>query len=151
MSQTKFCFVHKHKEIIITIKPFNYKMSGNQFPCVRLMGWAEKRIHASCWNEWNLKYFIEFSIPRISRLTSTFPFPAPSEVAIFTWNMRTVLNRMKNKFSDFIFLSYGDFLPKMYQNLTNSEYKNSHISKTKNRTNRKTDFLFVSAHSAFIM
>ena len=36
----------------------------------------------------------------------TFP-PFPSEGAIFTWNMHTVLNRMKNKFSDFYFLIYG--------------------------------------------
>ena len=35
---------------------------------------------------------------------------ALSEVAIFAWKMRTVLNRMKNQFSDFshfYFLSYG--------------------------------------------
>ena len=31
------------------------------------------------------------------------PLPSPSKVAIFTWKMPTVLNRMKNQFADFYF------------------------------------------------
>ena len=34
----------------------------------------------------------------------------PSEVARFLWKMRNVLKRMKNQFSDFYFLSYGENL-----------------------------------------
>ena len=52
----------------------------------------------------------------------------PSKVVIFIWKMRNMLKRMKNKFSDFYFLSYSRFCslfsivfnrPKMSQKLRN--------------------------------
>ena len=45
-------------------------------------------------------------ITDVSRLRICRPLP-PSELLQFSWTMPTVLNRMKNQFSDFYFLSYG--------------------------------------------
>ena len=45
-------------------------------------------------------------IPDFSQLRICRTNPL-SEEAIFAWKMRTLLNRMKNKFYDFNFLSYG--------------------------------------------
>ena len=54
---------------------------------------------------------------------------------------------MKNLISDFYFSSYGKNSSKIY----NFEYKNDHISKTKNCINQKFHFSFVSGHCASLM
>ena len=43
----------------------------------------------------------------LGELFSNHDTPPSSEVAIFTWKISTVLNQMKNKFSDYYISSYG--------------------------------------------
>ena len=52
----------------------------------------------------------------------------------------------------FLFFELWSILySKSIEQLTNYEYKNNHISQTKNQKNWKTDFSFVSTHSASFM
>ena len=61
--------------------------------------------------------------------------PSPSVLLPFSWKMRSVLNRIINKFSDFYFSSYRENSLK----IGSFYYKNDHNSKNQNR---KYDFSF---------
>ena len=69
----------------------------------------------------------------------TYQKKSRSKVVKFTGKMHNELKRMINQFSDlydFYFLTYGKFFnSKFIEQLTNFEYKNYHISKTKNQKN----------------
>ena len=63
----------------------------------------------------------------------------------FTWNMRNVLKRLGNQFSDFYFSSYGHFVPKITPIFNEFSPITWNIKTAKNCTS----FFIYSSHSAF--
>ena len=76
------------------------------------------------------------------------PSPAPSEVAIFTWMMPTVINRIKYQFSDFYFYSYG-WLHLQFSSLTNQKNKFSFKSGQILFSYISVEFLFMGSFYGF--
>ena len=71
--------------------------------------------------------------------TSTLLPPLPfSEVAIFTWKMRTVLKRMNNKCSNFYFSSYDWLYLQFYGDTSDF----SSVSPTKKKTSFKSGQIY---------
>ena len=117
----------------------------NEVPIISHIWLASTTLNSSKTFKKIVKYWKDFSQLRICK-------PPPPHLSLpqkwYHFNRRFAMCRNKWKIKFSIFWAMINFVLKIHRKCGKFEYKNDHISKTKNR---KNDFSFVAAYSASFM